>query len=131
MNITASGFDKVFDGVVRAMPLPGFVEEGVIGIKNILKDENVRENILDIFNNLFNRNGNIVKNIWDVKDTIKEKGIKQGVSQLVDIAITNAKMNKNISTSTAKMLKDSKDIIVEEVLKEKNNAFSRARKNFK
>lgn len=114
---------KVFDGAVRAMPLPNILEEGIIGVKNVLTNDNTRDKILDVFSNLFNKNGNIVKDIWNVKDVIKEKGVQAGVSKAIDLIINNAKTNKNISKEMAQTLKDSKNIIIENIINKKEKGF--------
>lgn len=120
MNLEA--LDNAFDNIVRATPLPSVAEEGIIGVKNFFKDEENREKICDFFNNIFNKNGKILENIWNVKETIKEKGIKEGISEAIDIVVDNAKSSKNISTLTAKTIKNSKDVIVDNILnKDKEN----------
>ena len=120
--------DNTFDNIVRATPLPSVAEEGIIGVKNFLKEEENREKIADFFNDVFNKNGKILENIWSVKETIKEKGIKEGISEAIDIVIDNAKSSKNISTLTAKTIKNSKDVIVDDILNKDKESFEKQTK---
>ena len=75
--INENTFDKTFNTVVRVLPIPEIAEEVIIATKDFLKNEEVREKIKDIFDNTLNKDGRIIKNISQIKDTIKEEGLKE------------------------------------------------------
>ena len=111
-----NNFDKTFNTVVRILPLPEIAEETIILAKDFLKNEEVREKIKDVFDNTLNKDGRIVKNISQIKDTIKEEGLKEGISETIDIVINNLKKSKQIDKNTANSLKDSKDVIIDKAI---------------
>lgn len=111
-----NSFDKTFNSVVRILPLPEIAEETIILAKDFLKNEEVREKIKNIFDNTLNKDGRIVKNISQIKDTIKEEGLKEGISETIDIVINNLKKSKQIDKNTANLLKDSKDVIIDKAI---------------
>lgn len=113
--------DKAFDTVVRSLPLPSVAEEGLIFAKNFLKDEDNREKIWDAFRSIFNYKGDVIKNAWNIKEIVKEKGAKQGISEALDIVINNAKNSKMITNKTASMLQNGKEIILENILNSKDD----------
>ena len=114
--INENTFDKTFNTVVRVLPIPEIAEEAIIATKDFLKNEEVREKIKDIFDNTLNKDGRIIKNISQIKDTIKEEGLKEGISETIDIVISNLKKSKQIDKDTANLLKDSKDVIIDKAI---------------
>lgn len=113
--------DGVFDTVVRALPLPNVAEEGIILAKNYLKDEENQNKIWSIFQNIFSKKNSIVKDIWEVKEKIKDKGVEQGIIEALDIAISNARKNKIISKETANILQNGKEIIADKIANQKED----------
>lgn len=111
-----NNFDKTFNTVVRILPLPEIAEEVIILAKDFLKNEEVREKIKDVFDNTLNKDGRIIKNISQIKDTIKEEGLKEGISETIDLVINNLKKSKQIDKNTANLLKDSKDVIIDKAI---------------
>ena len=114
--INENTFDKTFNTVVRVLPIPEIAEEVIIATKDFLKNEEVREKIKNIFDNTLNKDGRIIKNISQIKDTIKEEGLKDGISETIDIVINNLKKSKQIDKNTANLLKDSKDVIIDKAI---------------
>ncbi len=117
MNLTTQKtLDTAFNTVVKVLPIPDIAENVIIATKDFLKNDEVQEKIKDIFDNTINKDGRIVKNISQIKDTIKEEGLKEGISETIDIVINNLKKSKQIDKNTANLLKDSKDVIIDKAI---------------
>lgn len=99
--------DNIINSAIRALPLPNFVENGIIAIKDSAKT--FAENVC---------NKNTVKDLWNVKDEIKNGGVTAGISKVIDIAINNAKKNNDIDLNTAKILKECKGYLLEKFQKD-------------
>lgn len=99
--------DNIINSAIRALPLPNFVENGIIAIKDSVKT--FAENVC---------NKNTVKDLWNVKDEIKNGGVTAGISKVIDIAINNAKKNNDIDLNTAKILKECKGYLLEKFQKD-------------
>lgn len=99
--------DNIVNSAIKALPLPNFVENGIIAIKDSVKM--FAENVW---------NKNTVKDLWNVKDEIKNGGVTAGISKVVDIAINNAKKNNDIDLNTAKILKECKGYLLEKFQKD-------------
>lgn len=113
-------FDNLFDSTIRSMPLPNILEEGIIIAKDILRDNESREGLLDTFKNVVGNGESFIKNIWSIKDTIKDKGLKEGISEAFDILVNQSSKEKLITKETASMLKTAKSFLIEELIKEEN-----------
>ena len=113
-----NNIDNFFDTAIRSLPLPSVAEEGIIVAKNFLKDEDQREKLLDVFQKVINNGGDFIKNIWKVKDTVVDKGIKEGIAETFDMAVEGAKKGKVITKKTADMLQEGKEFLVDKFLKE-------------
>lgn len=118
--MTEVNLDNFIDSSIRSLPLPKLAEEGLIFAKNYFKEEDNREKIMDFVENIVSRGTDFLKDVWNVKDTIKTKGIKEGIGKVVDIAIDNAKEENIISKNIAKTLKEGKEFITEKFLKQEN-----------
>ena len=118
--MTEVNLDNFIDSGIRSLPLPKLAEEGLILAKNYFKEEDNREKIMNFVENIISRGTDFLKDVWNVKDTIKTKGIKEGIGEVVDIAIDNAKEENIISKTIAKTLKEGKEFITEKILKEEN-----------
>lgn len=99
--------DNIINSAIRALPLPNFVENGIIAVKDSAKT--FAENVC---------NKNTVKDLWNVKDEIKNGGVTAGISKVIDIAINNAKKNNDIDLNTAKILKECKGYLLEKFQKD-------------
>lgn len=112
----SGNLDDFIDFSIRSLPLPKLAEEGLIFAKNYFKDEDNREKVIDFVENILSKGTNFLKDIWKVKDIVKNEGIEEGIGKAVDIAIDNAKEENIISKNIAKTLKEGKVFIVENFL---------------
>ncbi|MDD4066615.1 MAG: hypothetical protein PHH22_01395 [Clostridia bacterium] len=99
--------DNIINSAIRALPLPNFVENGIIAVKDGVKT--FAENVC---------NKNAVEDLWNAKDEIKNGGVTAGISKVIDIAINNAKKNNDIDLNTAKILKECKGYLLEKFQKD-------------
>lgn len=118
--MTEINLDNFIDSSIRSLPLPKLAEEGLILVKDYFKDEDNREKVVDFVENIVSKGTDFLKDVWNVKDIVKTKGIKEGIGKVVDIAIDNAKEKNMISKNIAKTLKEGKEFITEKILKEEN-----------
>lgn len=109
-------FDKVFNTAVKVLPIPDLAEDAIIAAKDLLKNDEIKDKVKEIFNNTINKDGKIVGNISEIKDAIKQEGIKEGVSKTIDVVINNLKKSKTIDKNTANLLKDSKEYIIDNAI---------------
>ena len=118
--MTEINLDNFIDSSIRSLPLPKLAEEGLILVKDYFKDEDNREKVMDFVDNIVSKGTDFFKDVWNVKDIVKTKGIKEGIGKIVDIAIDNAKEKNMISKNIAKTLKEGKEFITEKILKQEN-----------
>ena len=105
------------DIALRAI-LPNAVENEVIGIKNAIINDGFKEGIKTAIN-AANNIGKSITGIFTGKfdtvsqayNAIKSGGIIDSASKLVDTAVKSAQDNNLIKSSTAKVIKKSKNVV--------------------
>lgn len=102
---------------LRAL-LPNAIENEVIGIKNVIVNDGFKEgikaaistatqigkNIKGVFTNKFD-------SVSDAYMAVRSGGIIDTTSKMLDAAVNSAKSNKLISNTTAKVLKQGKNVV--------------------
>lgn len=102
--------------------LPDLIEEQVIGVKNILMSEGLKEGFNTIVNSAVDLGKSAVgiftgkfENTTQIQNVVKKGGIIDSTSEILDSAINLAKKNKLINVSTASMLKNGKNVILDSI----------------
>ena len=105
------------DIALRAI-LPNAIENEVIGIKNVIMNEGFKEGIKSAINAASNIGKSITGIFTGKFDTVsqaytavKAGGIIDTASKLVDNAVKSAQENNLINSSTAKVIKKSKNVV--------------------
>lgn len=102
--------------------LPDFLENEVIDVKNILFQEGLKDGVKEIMNKAIDFGKSAIgiftgkfENINQVQNAVEKGGIIDSVSKLID-SIVNKTNNKGIiNESTAKLIKDGKNIILDNI----------------
>ena len=102
--------------------LPDFLENEVIDVKNILFQEGLKDGVKEIMNKAIDFGKSAIgiftgkfENINQVQNAVEKGGIIDSVSKLID-SIVNKSNNKGIiNESTAKLIKDGKNIILDNI----------------
>lgn len=116
-----STFGKVIntgiDVAIRAL-LPNFLEDEVIGIKNVIINDGFKEGIKSAINAASNIGKSITGIFTGKFDTVsqaysavKSGGIIDTASKMVDTAVKAAQDNNLINNSTAKVIKKGKNVV--------------------
>lgn len=106
---------------LRAL-LPDVIEEQIIDIKNTLLSEGLSEGIKKVVSSAvdFGKSalgivtGNF-ENISQVQTAVKNGGIIDGVSDLIDNILTKTMKSGNLSYNTANMIRKGKNVILDSV----------------
>lgn len=102
--------------------LPNLIEDQVIEIKNTILEQGFKERIKEVINSGIEIGKSITgvvtgnfENISQVQLAIKNGGILDSISTLLDMSINLAKNKNLINNSLAKILKQSKNTIINSV----------------
>ena len=102
--------------------LPNLIEDQVIEIKNTILEQGFKEGIKEVINSGIEIGKSITgvvtgnfENISQVQLAIKNGGVLDSVSKLLDMSINLAKSKNLINNSIAKILKQSKNTIINSV----------------
>lgn len=102
--------------------LPNLIEDQVIEIKNTILEQGFKEGIKEVINSGIEIGKSITgvvtgnfENISQVQLAIKNGGILDSISTLLDMSINLAKNKNLINNSLAKILKQSKNTIINSV----------------
>ena len=102
--------------------LPDLIEDQIIGVKNILMNEGLKEGINTIVNSTVDFGKSAIgiftgkfENTAQIENVVKKGGIIDSTSAVLDGAINLAKKNKLIDATTAKILKNGKNVILDSV----------------
>ena len=105
------------DIALRAV-LPNVIEDEIIGIKNVIMNEGFKEGIKTAINSASNIGKSITGIFTGKFDTVsqaytavKSGGIIDSASKIVDTAVKAAQDNNLIKSSTAKVIKKSKNVV--------------------
>lgn len=102
--------------------LPNLIEDQVIDIKNTILEQGFKDGIKQIINSGIEMGKSIsgvitgnFESISQVQLAVKNGGILDSISNLLDISINLAKSKNLINSNVAKMLKQSKNTIINSV----------------
>lgn len=102
--------------------LPNLIEDQVIDIKNIILEQGFKEGLNQIINSGIEMGKSIAgvvtgnfENISQVQLAVKNGGILDSISKLLDITINLARSKNLINTSISKILKQSKNTIISSI----------------
>lgn len=102
--------------------LPDWIENDIIDIKDTIINEGFKEGLKLLIDKSINIGKSIegiltgnFESISEIKSVIKSGGLIDGLSDLLDKAIDWAKDNKKINSSTAKIIKSSKNEILKNI----------------
>lgn len=102
--------------------LPNLIEDQVIEIKNTILEQGFKEGIKEVINSGIEIGKSITgvvtgnfENISQVQLAIKNGGVLDSISKLLDMSINLAKSKNLINNSIAKILKQSKNTIINSV----------------
>lgn len=104
------------------LALPDLIENQVIEVKDILMGQGIKDGIKTIANSVMDFGKSVTgvftgkfENITQVENAIKNGGVIDTTSKILGGAIDLAKSNKLINASTAKMLKQGKNTILNSI----------------
>lgn len=102
--------------------LPNLIEDQVIDVKNIILEQGFKEGVKQIINSGIEIGKSITgvvtgnfENISQVQLAVKNGGILDSISQLLDVTINFAKNKNLINNSISKILKQSKNTIINSI----------------
>lgn len=102
--------------------LPNLIEDQVIDIKNTILEQGFKEGLKTAINSGIDIGKSITgvvtgnfENVSQVQLAVKNGGILNSVSKLLDVAINLAKSNDLISNGVSKVLKQSKNTIINSI----------------
>lgn len=102
--------------------LPNLIEDQVIDIKNIILEQGFKEGVKQIINSGIEIGKSVTgvitgnfENISQVQLAVKNGGILDSISQLLDFTINLAKSKNLINNSISKILKQSKNTIINSI----------------
>ena len=104
------------------MVLPDFIEEGVIGIKDALMQGGLKEGIDTAINGAINLGKSVLgiftgkfEDISQARDAVKNGGIIDGISGVLDTVIDKTNSSGLINDNVANLLSNGKDAILNSV----------------
>lgn len=111
--------------------LPDFVENEVIDVKNSLITGGLEEGINSALENAINLgkkalglSNTAYQTIEQAENTIKKGGLASGISDGIDIVLNNLSKKNIISENITTLIKNGKDILLNNVDKNINNEFN-------
>ena len=113
--------NNAIDTGLKAL-LPNYIDDEIIEVKNSILTEGFSEGIKTAINNVIDFGKNLksiftgeFENISQIQTVIKNGGLLDTVSDLLDEAIEFAKDKKWINSATAKIIKKGKNTIMDAV----------------
>lgn len=102
--------------------LPNLIEDQVIDIKNTILEQGFKEGLKEVINSGIDMGKSILgvvtgnfENVSQVQLAVKNGGILDSISKLLDMSINLAKNNNLINSTTSKILKQSKNTIISSI----------------
>ncbi len=124
-NFLKSGLGKALNtglDIALRVVLPDFIEDQIIGVKNTLMDQGLKDGFKTIVDSAIDFGKSAIgifngkfENATQVENVVKKGGIIDSTSKLLSSAIDLAKRNKLINNSTASMLKNGKNVILDSI----------------
>ncbi len=112
-----------FDIGLRAL-LPNFIEDGVIGVKNVLLKEGLQEGIKSVINSGIDLGKSIIgiftgkfENVNQMQTAVQKGGIIDGTSKLIDTVLLNVQKGKLLPNNVITTIRKGKDVILDSVSK--------------
>ena len=120
-SILGKAINTALDVGIRAV-LPDFVEDQVINIKNNLFEYGLKDGIKQTVDDAINLGKSAIgivtgkfENTEQVQDAIKQGGVIDGVSTVLDYTIDKAQKKGKIKSTVADMLETGKDVILKNI----------------
>ena len=120
-SILGKAINTALDVGIRAV-LPDFVEDQVINIKNNLFKYGLKDGIKQTVDDAINLGKSAIgivtgkfENTEQVQDAIKQGGVIDGVSTVLDYTIDKAQKKGKIKSTVADMLETGKDVILKNI----------------
>lgn len=102
--------------------LPNLIEDQVIDIKNTILEQGFKEGLKEVINSGIEMGKSITgvitgnfENISQVQLAVKNGGVLDSISKLLDMSINLAKSNNLINSNVSKILKQSKNTIISSI----------------
>lgn len=102
--------------------LPNLIEDQVIDIKNTILEQGFKEGLKEVINSGIEMGKSITgvitgnfESISQVQLAVKNGGVLDSISKLLDMSINLAKSNNLINSSISKILKQSKNTIINSI----------------
>ena len=124
-NLLQSNLGKALNtglDIALRVVLPDFIEDQIINVKNTLMNQGLKEGFKNIVDSAINLGKSAIgifsgkfENATQVENVVKKGGIIDSTSKLLNSAIDLAKKNKLINNSTATMLKNGKNVILDSI----------------
>lgn len=102
--------------------LPDFIENQIIELKDILMSQGIKDGIKTITNNVMDLGKSVkgiftgkFENVTQIENAIKNGGVLDITSEVLNKSIDLAKQNKLIKNSTASVLKKGKNVILDSI----------------
>lgn len=129
-SILGKTINTGIDIAIRAI-LPDVIEESVIGIKDEIFNNGLKEGVQNAIESGIEMGKSAVgiftgefENITQVKTAVEKGGIIETISSLLDSAINSAKKAGKLDSATAKELKEKKNKIMDSVINNVENTFT-------
>lgn len=129
-TMIGKSINTALDIGIRAI-LPDFLEDQIINIKNNILDYGLKDGLKETVKDVIDLGKSAIgvvsgkfENIGQMQDAVKEGGIIDGISTLMDFSINKIEEKGIIKSNVSNMLQKGKDIILDNI---ENNI----EKNFK
>ena len=114
------------------MVLPDFIEDGVVEVKDALFEGGFKEGVNTAINNAIDLGKSAIgiftgdfENVSQMQSAVKNGGLIDGVSDLLDVVVDKVSDAGLISNSVAETIKQGKDVILNNVESNIENTFSK------
>lgn len=124
-NFLQTNIGKIINTAVNVglrFVLPDLIEDEIIDIKDTIIAEGFKEGVNKAIEKSISFGKSTIgiltgnfENVNEMQSAIKNGGILDNISQLIDNVVTKGNNNGKISNSTAKMIKNGKKIIIDNI----------------
>ena len=124
-NFLQTNIGKIINTAVNIglrFVLPDLIEDEIIDIKDTIIAEGFKEGVNKAIEKSISFGKSTIgiltgnfENVNEMQSAIKNGGILDNISQLIDNVVTKGNNNGKISNSTAKMIKNGKKIIIDNI----------------
>ena len=124
-NFFETNIGKAINGGINIglrLLLPDFLENQIIEIKDILMSQGIKDGIKTITNSIMDLGKSVTgiftgkfENVTQIENAIKNGGVLDITSKVLDKSIDLAKQNKLINNSTASVLKKGQKVLLKSI----------------